>query len=126
MIDAGNATVYVSDMDRAVDFYTNALGCTLQFRAGNHWAEVRAGKNLIIGLHPQTPHSPKPGTPGAIQIGLNVVEPLDKVMAVLKKRGVTFDGPMIEDEKSGNRFAPFRDLDGNAMYLWESHAVRTP
>ena len=124
MIDAGNATVYVSDMDKAIDFYTNKLGCTLQFRAGNHWAEVKAGRNLVIGLHPQTPHSPKPGTPGAVQIGLNVVEPLDKVMRTLEKRGVRFDGPMIEDEKSGNRFAMCRDLDGNPMYRWESTAAR--
>src|SRR5262249_26868336 len=42
MIHGGNATVYVSDMDRSVRFYTETLGLKLKHRFGNHWAEVIA------------------------------------------------------------------------------------
>ena len=49
MISGGNATVFVSDMDRAVRFYTEVLGLKLTNRFGNHWATVEAGKGLTIG-----------------------------------------------------------------------------
>lgn len=119
MIHGGNATVYVSDFEAALEFYTRALGLRLRFRAGNNWAEVDAGPGLVIGIHPQTPDSPKPGTPGAVQIGLNVVEPLDQVMKKLAKQGVVFTGPMIADAKAG-RFVSLEDPDGNSLYLWET------
>ncbi len=43
MINGGNATIYVSEMDRAVDFYTKALGLSLALRAGDHIAQLKAG-----------------------------------------------------------------------------------
>jgi predicted enzyme related to lactoylglutathione lyase len=45
MISGGNATVFVSSMDRAVDFYTGVLGCKLTNRFGDNWATVEAGKD---------------------------------------------------------------------------------
>jgi predicted enzyme related to lactoylglutathione lyase len=119
MIQGGNATVYVSDFEAAIGFYTGVLGLKLRFRAGNHWAEVDAGRGFVIGIHPQTPHSPKPGTRGAVQIGLGVDEPLDQVMRTLAARGVVFQGPMITDADAG-RFVNLADPDGNAIYLWET------
>ena len=52
MINGGNATVYVSNMDNAIQFYTEVLGLKLTNRFGNHWATVQAGTTLVIGLHP--------------------------------------------------------------------------
>lgn len=120
MISGGNATLYVSDFEGALAFYTRVLGLKLKFRAENHWAEVQAGQTLVIGIHPATPHAPKPGTAGAIQIGLTVDEPLDQVMKKLGAKGVRFEGPMIDDPKSGQRFAFLRDPEGNGLYLWET------
>jgi predicted enzyme related to lactoylglutathione lyase len=37
MIAGGLATVFVSDMDRAVRFYTETLALKLEYRFGNHW-----------------------------------------------------------------------------------------
>ena len=65
MIKGGNATIFVSDMDRAVRFYTESLGLKLQYRAGDHWAQVEAGDGLCIGLHPAGPDSPRPGSGAA-------------------------------------------------------------
>jgi len=120
MIDNGNATVFVSDMGRAVDFYTKVLGLKLRMRAGDHWAEVEAG-DLVIGLHPAGPDSPKPGTPGAVQIGLTVTKPLEDVVGELTRRGVAFHGPVVDDQQV--RLAFFSDSDGNVLYLCEVKAA---
>ena len=67
MIVGGNATVMVSNMDRAVEFYTRTLGLKLSSRFGDEWAEVEAGPGLTIGLHPAG-NGPKPGIEGSISV----------------------------------------------------------
>ena len=52
MFSRGNVTVYVSNMDRAVRFYSETLGLKLAYRFGDHWASIEAGTGLTIGLHP--------------------------------------------------------------------------
>ncbi len=117
MITGGNATVYVSDMDRAVAFYVETLGLKLQQRAGNHWAQIQAGPSLTIGLHPKSAHGPAPGTSGAISIGLTIDEPMEKAVEVLTTKGVRFRGPIVKDEEGGIALAYFGDPDGNDLYL---------
>ena len=120
MIHGGNATVYVSDMDRAVDFYTKTLGLKLEKRFGNHWAEVDAGPGLTIGLHPASDKvGVKPGQQGAIHIGLIVTMSIDEVVKTLRSRGVAIQGPVLDGGDSG-RFAFLTDPDGNPMYLHET------
>ena len=117
MISGGHVMVLVSDMDAAVNFYTQALAMKLNDRFGNHWATVDAGKGLVIGLHPASPKFPAPGTKGGMMIGLETDEPIEAVVDRLQRTGVRFNGPIVKD-KSGN-FAGFEDLDGNPFYLWE-------
>jgi len=117
MISGGNATVFVSNMDRAIEFYTRTLGLKLTNRFGDHWATVDAGKGLTIGLHPASPKYPAPGTKGGMIMGMEVDESLDSVVAQLGKKGVQFKGSIVKDE--GGRFAHLEDPDGNDIYLWE-------
>ena len=115
MINGGTASVYVSDMDRAVMFYTDSLGLKLRNRVGTTWAEIDAGKGLIIGLHPASPpDTVAPGTPGAINIELTVTEPMEVVVETLTQRGVEC-GPIKEYEAV--RIASFSDPDGNTILL---------
>ena len=116
MITGGNATVYVSNMDRAVDFHVQTLGLKLAKRYGNHWAEVEA-PGLLIGLHPKTERTPSPGAPGSIQIGLTIDEPIDDVVRRLAAKGVAFTGPVLRDDQGGIAMAFFGDPDGNVFYL---------
>ncbi|MGH7339271.1 MAG: VOC family protein [Candidatus Rokuibacteriota bacterium] len=116
MISGGTASVYVTDMDRAVAFWTDAVGLKLRTRVGTTWAEIDAGEGLIIGLHRAAPpDTAAAGTPGAINIELRVTEPLEEVIAALSARGVTIDGPIKEYEAV--RIASFSDPDGNAIVL---------
>jgi catechol 2,3-dioxygenase-like lactoylglutathione lyase family enzyme len=118
MIRGGNATIYVTDMDRSVSFYTETLGLRLAFRAGDHWAGIDAGKGLQLGLHPAVARLPAPGTAGSITVGLAVDEPIEQVVATLEGRGVAFLGPVVDDGQL--KLAFFADPDGNGLYLAEA------
>lgn len=117
MITGGNVTVYVSDMDRAVAFYVDQLGLKLGQRFGNHWAEIRVGDTLVIGLHPKTDKGPAPGTSGAMSIGLTINEPIEQAVGRLSGNGVSFRGPIVRDQEAGLSFAFLGDQDGNDLYL---------
>ena len=120
MINGGNATIYVADLDRAVTFYTATLGLQLVYRAGNHWASIRAG-DFDIGLHPAGPQTPASGTAGAVCVGLSVDEPIERVVAVLRARGVAFHGPVTDDGPV--KLAFFADPDGNPLYLADGNGA---
>jgi len=116
MISGGNATVFVSNMDKAVQFYTEVLGLRLAERYGDYWATLDAGRGFIIGLHPASPKYPAPGTKGGIVLGLEVDNSLEGVVQQLKGKGVHFTGDIIR-EQAGS-FAHLEDPDGTPIYLW--------
>lgn len=116
MISGGNATIYVSNMDRALRFYTEVLGLPLTNRFGNHFATVQAGTTLAIGLHPAREGGPSPGTKGAVQIGFVVSKdtPLESLAARLRSHGVAV-GDVFASVEANYIF--FEDPDGNAIYV---------
>jgi len=124
MITGGNVTVIVSNMDRAVQFYTQALGLKLTNRFGDNWATVEAGKGLTIGLHPASPKYAAPGTKGGMMLGLEIEGTIEKVVASLGKKGVHIKGLVVKTE-AGN-FVHLEDPDGNEIYLWEVNPMTVP
>jgi predicted enzyme related to lactoylglutathione lyase len=107
-------TIMVSDMDKAVSFYTDALGLSLRFRAGNEWAEVNS-PGVRIGLHPMRPGSSLSPS-SSISLGFEVAD-IGASMSDLQGRNVAFAGPIIEGGQE--RIAHFRDPEGNALYLFQ-------
>ena len=115
MFSSGNVTVYVTNMDRAVRFYTEVLGLRLAYRFGDHWASVEVGKGLTIGLHPASAESPA-GRKGSMSIGLELSGvTIRDAMVQLEAKGVKFEG-VLNEGKSGS-FVGFSDPDGNQLYL---------
>jgi catechol 2,3-dioxygenase-like lactoylglutathione lyase family enzyme len=117
MFSSGNVTIHVSDMDRAVRFYTEVLGLKLAYRFGDHWASVQVGNTLTIGLHPGTAQPAGGIRGGAMSIGLELAGSIEEAMRTLEAKGVKFDG-LADDGKAG-KFAGFTDPDGNQLYLAE-------
>ncbi len=122
MISGGVCTLFVSDMDSMVDFYSGILGLSLMYRAGNHWASIDAGKGFTIGLHSASEHNPIPGSVGAVQIGLNLDQPIEKAVSSLRERGIQFGGEILNDVEGGVKLAFFSDPEGNQLYLCESES----
>jgi catechol 2,3-dioxygenase-like lactoylglutathione lyase family enzyme len=117
MISGGHATIFVSNMDRAVQFYTETLGMKLTNRFGDNWATVDAGPGLTIGLHPASARYPAPGTRGSMVLGVMIDEPIDTVIARLSAKGVKFNSSVVRDQIGA--FVQLEDPDGNAMYFWD-------
>ena len=118
MIRGGSPTIFVTDMNRAVRFYNETLGLKIAYRAAEKFCMIDAGDGFMIGLHPPGEHAGTPGTNGATQVGLNVSQPIQDVVDALRKRGVNFHGPVIDDQGSV-KLAFFNDPDGNTLYLCE-------
>jgi catechol 2,3-dioxygenase-like lactoylglutathione lyase family enzyme len=114
MIRAGIVTIYVSDLQRAVDFYTETLGLRLVFHAEDHWAQLDAG-DVQIGLHPASEAGPTPGTPGAITLGFALTVPIAEAIARLEAKDVAVSGAVPGG--GGVTLAFFSDPDGNPLYL---------
>jgi catechol 2,3-dioxygenase-like lactoylglutathione lyase family enzyme len=123
MFNGGIVTIFVTDMNRSVRFYTEQLGLKLLQRYENHFATVDAGHGLTLGLHPTSASAPASAADGeprksGISIGLYLTGTLKEAVANLQARGVTFDGPVLNEGKAGS-FAHFTDPDGNPLYLAE-------
>jgi catechol 2,3-dioxygenase-like lactoylglutathione lyase family enzyme len=97
MFASGNVTVYISNMDRAVRFYTEVLGLKLASRFGDHWASVEAGKGLTIGLHPASGEMPA-GRKGSMAIGLELTGSIEDAMKKLGAKGLEFQEVVNEGQ----------------------------
>ena len=111
---SGVATVWVpvSDMDRAVEFYSSTLDLGVKDRQGDDWAEIEAG-GLTIGLNARESAGPSGG--GAV-ISFQPDGDLDGEVDRLRGAGVEFTGDI--SEHPWGRIVPFRDSEGNDLQLY--------
>ena len=110
----GVATVWlpVTDLTRAVEFYSGALGLAVS-QQEDAWAELEAG-GLTIGLNAHEEETP--GGEGGAVVAFRPDGELEQAVEELGGRGVAFNGE-ISDHPWG-RIANFSDPDGNALQLY--------
>jgi catechol 2,3-dioxygenase-like lactoylglutathione lyase family enzyme len=112
MFKTTNVTIRVSDMSRAIKFYTETLGLKLLSNYGGEFAVIESN-GLRIGLHP----GKKPGEPLSRDMSLGFqVDDIASIKKTLESRGVRFD-PRIQDR--GAIIENFFDPDGVPLYLIE-------
>jgi catechol 2,3-dioxygenase-like lactoylglutathione lyase family enzyme len=113
-IQNANVTVIVSDMDKAVKFYTEILGLRLISRSnisGNDYAVIQA-PGLTIGLNP-IQRGIQPGKCESLSIGFEV-DDLDNAIKELKTKGIVFPSEIVIEGPV--KLAFFTDLDKNPLY----------
>ena len=116
------ASVFVSDQDRALDFYTNILG--LEQRIDNPTPDgprfltvAVAGQDFQLVLWPGTPGEAQP-VHGRIPAAYTIETPdCRKAFEALKSRGVEFETEVLE--YPWGYIAVFQDPDGNRLQLRE-------
>jgi catechol 2,3-dioxygenase-like lactoylglutathione lyase family enzyme len=110
MFKTSNVTLLVSDMNRAIKFYTETLGLKLLSNYGGEFA-VLESNGLRIGLHP----GKKPGEKLSRDMSLGFqVEDMFAAKKLLESRGVTFE-KRVQDR--GALIENFYDPDGTPLYL---------
>jgi predicted enzyme related to lactoylglutathione lyase len=115
-------SVFVSDQDRALDFYTNVLGLEQRVDAptpdGPRFLTVAVkGQDFQLVLWPGTPGQAQPVF-GRIPASYTIAtEDCRKAYEALKARGVKFDTEVLE--YPWGYVAVFQDPDGNRLQLRE-------
>lgn len=107
----------VSDMKRAIDFYTGALGLSLSRQPTAEWAELAAG-NLEVGLllTDHSPHYINRGDLGS-RAGATVTFASDDIAR--DRARLLAAGAVIvkEDVHSWGHLLVFEDTEGNILRL---------
>jgi predicted enzyme related to lactoylglutathione lyase len=103
----------VTDMQRAVDFYSGTLGLSVG-QQQEQWAELEAN-GLRIGLNARDEETP--GGEGGAVVAFRPEGGLEDAVSELEDAGVQLDGGI--SEHPWGRIAAFRDPDGNALQLYE-------
>ena len=113
-------TVFVSDQDEALDYYTNVLG----FDKGVENPTPERPRFLTVGVNGQDfqlvlwPGTPGQGQPvqGRIPAAYTIeTEDCRAAYELLKSRGVKFDTDVLE--YPWGYIAVFQDLDGNRLQI---------
>ena len=116
------ATLAVSDMDRARDFYEGKLGLSVNIDSGDN-VQYGCAEGTVMHVYLSPEHAGK-STATLASWGVDDVE---RVVEELTSKGVTFErydeGPIITDEKGiatfegGAKVAYFKDPDGNTLSI---------
>lgn len=113
-------TFYVSDLNKAVEFYEETLGLEKKYEYSSYVGFECGG--VEIGLIPKLEEGEQvsPVSPSVEFI----VDDVDKAYEHLKRKGVKFLKE-LHDEPWGGRQATFTDTDGNILEIvqinWEKY-----
>lgn len=106
--------MWVNDFDRALAWYRDVLGCSVNFSHGPHYASLSLpGANVRIDLHPTDAEGKDVGFGPMPYFKVANVE---AALAELASRGVKVGKPR---EEGGHKFASFWDSEGNALGIQE-------
>lgn len=125
----GAVRYQVTDVERAVAFYTERLGFDVALRGGPAFASVVSG-NLTVFLSGPGSSGARPladgtaQTPGGYNRLVLEVDDLDAAVTDLRRADVTFRNAV--ETGPGGRQIQITDPDGNPVELFEPAAVKPP
>jgi len=104
--------VPVQDMDRAIDFYGDTLGLSVE-KQGDDWAEVDAN-GLKVGLNARESEGTR--ADGGAVITFQPEGGIETAKQELEDAGVDF--PASISEHPWGKIATFKDSEGNDLQLY--------
>jgi uncharacterized glyoxalase superfamily protein PhnB len=118
------ATVYVRDQDRALEFWTDAVGGTVQFDTpmtddpkGARWIEVKLPGETYLVIYDVTQGFEDADREGAGSLWFQS-DDLDATYEQLSAKGVEFPvPPQVAPWDPSQRWAQFKDPDGHLFGL---------
>jgi predicted enzyme related to lactoylglutathione lyase len=122
ILKLANVIVPVADQDRALQFYTDALGletrADVPFGDGNRWIEVAPpGAESTIAICPPGPNV----TPGGKDTGISLqADDIDAYYGQLKEHGVDVDAEVSRFGDTVPAMFWFRDPEGNRLMVVEA------
>jgi catechol 2,3-dioxygenase-like lactoylglutathione lyase family enzyme len=116
----GFVKVFVTDLERSLDFYTNKLGMELDFTDKRNWAQFRSGEDISLGIERcEADHVEHGSKIVGRFVGVTfMVDDIASTYERLLGRGVQFTG-RPEKQHWGGTLAHFKDLDGNVLTLMQ-------
>lgn len=117
----GFVRVFVSDLKKSLDFYTNKLGMKLDYTDGARWAQFENGEDVSLAIEQCDPNKIEAGSKLVGRfVGVTLlVDNLEQTFAQLEQSGVKFSGPP-EKQPWGGVLAHLKDPDGNILTLMHS------
>lgn len=117
----GAASIWVNDMDRAVDYYTRVLELTLEKRVDeqNHapmaWLRFPEGRAIVILADAKSMRAE--GRVGGFTGLVLDVDDAERTYRELESRGATFVGPLMKGPDALRLMVA--DPDGNHVLLYQ-------
>jgi len=111
-LDVRMVVLSTDDLDESIKFYTEALGMTLKFRDGAHFAALDGG-SVTIGLATAVDHP----IPGQVVVGIKTDDVDAAAKAVEANGGAIVKGPY---DDAHERRAVVYDHQGNGLVFYRS------
>jgi predicted enzyme related to lactoylglutathione lyase len=111
-LDVRMVVLSTDDLDESIRFYTEALGMTLKFRDGAHFAALDGG-SVTIALATAVDHP----IPGQVVVGIKTDDVDAAARAVEANGGAIVKGPY---DDAHERRAVVYDHQGNGLVFYRS------
>jgi len=116
----GFVTVFVTDFDKSLDFYTKTLGMEIDYTDKKNWAQFKSGEDVSLAIEKCAPDYAEQGSKmvgrfvGVTLMVDNIEEQYNRLVA----KGVEFTG-RPEKQHWGGTLAHLKDLEGNVLTLMQ-------
>jgi len=116
----GFVTVFVTDFDKSLDFYTQTLGMEIDYTDKMVWAQFKSGEDVSLAIEKCDPDYVEQGSKmvgrfvGVTLMVDNIEDQYNRLVA----KGVEFSG-RPEKQHWGGTLAHLKDLEGNVLTLMQ-------
>ena len=119
----GFVTVFVTDFNKSLDFYTNTLGMEIDYTDKANWAQFKSGEEVSLAIEKCDPDYVEQGSKMVGRfVGVTLmVDNIEDQYSRLVAKGVEFTG-RPEKQPWGGTLAHLKDLNDNVLTLMQEAA----